>query len=121
MRNLMKKVLVGLSDGVLGVNIFSSQCLAGVDLIISGKYKLPTVGCSGNPNDWVSISFPKAFSSIPTVIVTHELPSVSGNPYPDSFLSVSEITKTGFKVQRRNLANNICNEIATVNYMAVGN
>ncbi len=119
MSNLMKNLGAMLFLILLGVSIFSSQCLAGVDLMISGKYTFPKVGCSGDTNDWVFIKFPKAFSSTPTVIVTQEVPPF--NPeYGDSYLIIKGITKLGFDVQRRSVGNNVCNEVGTVNYIAIG-
>lgn len=97
----------------------ATTCLAGVDMIVSGKHRLPTVGCSYDPDDWVVIKFPKTFGTIPTVVVTQDVPS--GAPWADSFLSTSAITKQGFSVQRRNYKNEVCNEVITVNYIAIGN
>jgi hypothetical protein len=124
---IKRKFLVVLLTGLLGVSVFPSHCLAEVDMSISGKYKLPDCTasstdscCSNNPADWVFIKFPKPFASIPVVIVTHEISALTPE-FADSYFTISGVTKLGFNVQRRNLRNMICNQIATVNYIAVGN
>jgi len=75
--------------------------------------------CSNDPGDWISIKFPKDFNTIPAVIVTHEISALHPE-FADSYFSISGVTKSGFQVQRRNLRNMICNQLATVNYVAVG-
>jgi hypothetical protein len=88
-------------------------------ITISGKHKFSGIPHVGQLEDSEEVRFPVQFKTPPTVVVTQEVPNFE--PFADGFLAISQVTSSGFKIQRRNPQRQVWNDSrVTINYIAVG-
>lgn len=85
-----------LADGAAAIRTLAADIAADIPLVQYGSLASASISATTSTND--SVTFPRAYASPPTVVVSH---GATGNNDSKVFAYAQQITATGFTLTRR--------------------